>query len=51
LEDLDVAGRVILKWFLKKWDGKAWDGFAVDSGSCVYGNDFPASVQSWESLE
>jgi hypothetical protein len=42
LGDLDVVGRVILKWLLKKWDGKAWNGFAGD-GSCEYGNEFPAS--------
>ena len=46
MENLDVVGRVILKWLLKKWDGKAWNGFAGDSGSREYGNDFPASIQS-----
>lgn len=36
---------------VKKLDGKAWNGFAGDSDSREYGNDFSASIQSWESLE
>jgi hypothetical protein len=46
LEELDVDGRVILKWL-----GKSWNGFAGDGGSHEYGKDFPASIRSWESLE
>jgi hypothetical protein len=27
VEDLDVGGRIILKWFLEKLDGMVWTGF------------------------
>jgi hypothetical protein len=26
LKDLDVEGRIIIKWFFKKLDGVAWSG-------------------------
>jgi hypothetical protein len=26
LKDIDVDGRIILKWLFKKWVGEAWTG-------------------------
>jgi hypothetical protein len=29
-EDLDVGGRILLKWILEKWDGMDWIDLAQD---------------------
>ena len=26
LEDLDVDGKILLKWIFRKWDWEAWNG-------------------------
>ena len=40
LEDLDVDGRIILKWILKKCDMRVyWIDVAEDMGCCAHGTE------------
>jgi hypothetical protein len=35
MEDLDVDGKILLKWISKKWGGEAWNGllwFTIGTG-------------------
>jgi hypothetical protein len=55
VEDLDVDGRIILKWIFKNWD-EAWTGLIWFStgeagGSCECGNKVPCSIKFGEFLE
>jgi hypothetical protein len=55
LRDLDVNGRVILKWILKKMVGECrldscGSGWRSVAGSCEHGNDSSHSVKRGNSL-
>jgi hypothetical protein len=44
LEDLEVDGRIILKWIFKKWDVRAWTGLIwfrirTVAGACECGDE------------
>jgi hypothetical protein len=56
LEDLGVAGKIILKWFFKKWDGEAWTGLmwlriGTGGGLFEWGNKHSGSIKCREFLE
>ena len=38
LEDRDVDGKIIVKWFFKKWDGEPWAQFLCLSVGTVVGH-------------
>jgi hypothetical protein len=40
-EDVDISGRIILKWMLEKWVGVVWTGLIslrIGKGSCEHGD-------------
>jgi hypothetical protein len=56
LKDLDVDGRIILKFILNKWNGKTWSefiwfGMKTFGGSSEYVNEFSATIKFREFLD
>jgi hypothetical protein len=50
LEDLDVGGRIILKWILERQDGMVWTGMTwprigASGGFCEDGNEPSGSIK------
>jgi hypothetical protein len=55
-EDLDVDGKIILKWTLEKLGGEIWTGFIwlrtqTMAGSSEYNNEPSGSIQCWKIFE
>jgi hypothetical protein len=55
LEGLDVAGRTILKWFLKNRMGQCeldscGSGYREMVGFCEHGSEISASINVWNFL-
>jgi hypothetical protein len=53
-EDLDVGGRIMLKWILEGWGGVDWIDLAQDRPVecfCEHGNKHSESIKYWEILE
>jgi hypothetical protein len=53
--DLDVGGRIILRWILEKYDGVVWTGLiwlriGIVEGSYGNGNEPSGSIKCWEIL-
>ena len=56
LEDLDVDGGIILKWFFKKWVGEAWTGLmclriGTVGGRFECGNEHSGSIKCREFFD
>ena len=56
MEELDVDGKILLKWIFKKWDGEAWNEllwFTIGQveGACVCGNEPSCSIKCGEFLD
>jgi hypothetical protein len=52
-EDLDVGGRIILKWILQRDDGAVWTGLiwlriGISWCSLEHGTEHCASVKIWK---
>ena len=55
LGDLDIDGRIILRWISGKWEGVetgwSWLGIGTDGGTCEYGDEPSGSIMCGEFLD
>ena len=53
--DLDVDGRIVLRWIFGKWEGWRLDGVGSGwgqmAGTCEYGNELSGSIKCGEFLD
>jgi hypothetical protein len=49
--DLDIHGRIILKWILKRFGGCGLDSSGSEWGSCGHGNEPSGSIKGREFLD
>ena len=55
-QNLDVDGRITLKWTFKKWDGEAWTAvlwlrIGTVAGACECGNEPSSSIKFGQFLD